>query len=79
MSYVYDVGARALDDIEAGIASDEVKTRFRLLFEEMHDANHRLDDGINRDQIVRRRAAMLERALTAPRKTEGEIAQDLNP
>lgn len=45
----------------------------------MHEANHRLADGINRDQIVRRRAAMLERALTAPRKTEGEIAQDLNP
>ena len=65
MSYAYDVGARALDQIEAGTASDEVKMRFRLLFEEMHEANHRLDDGINRDQIVRRRAAMLDRALEA--------------
>lgn len=63
MSYSFDVAQRARAAMEPDIKDDVLKTRFRLLLESMHDANHKVDDAINRDSQVRRQAAAIDKYL----------------
>jgi len=45
------------------VQDSEVATRFGLLIEEMHEANHKLGDAINKNHQVARQAAKLDSAL----------------
>jgi len=70
MSYVYDVGSRALAIIERHVPLKDydLAMRFRLLWEEMHEANHRLKDAINHDPAVRKKAQALDPLTTEAEK-----------
>jgi hypothetical protein len=53
MSYVYDTMRRVWDErIVPQLNDDELAFRFGALIDAMHSANHRLDDGINKDREV---------------------------
>jgi hypothetical protein len=61
MSYVFDVLERVYAGlIEPSCPFDRVAARFRLLLSEIHEANHRLDDAINKDPQVKKLARLLE-------------------
>ena len=53
MSYVYDAMRRVWDErIVPKLDDDELAFRFGARLDAMHSANHRLDDGINKDREV---------------------------
>ena len=61
MSYVFDVMEKVYAGlIEPHVPHDRIAARFRLLLSEMHEANHRLDDAINKDPRVKKMARLLE-------------------
>lgn len=67
MSYAFDVLSSAWEHLKASLPPEqrdsEVATRFGFLIEEMHDANHRLRDAVNKDESVTADAGRLQRAL----------------
>ena len=69
MSFCYDTMAKAWAQLEAQlpqvVRDGEVATRFGLLIEEMHEANHRLGDAINKDGRVTSQARKLDLAMHA--------------
>jgi hypothetical protein len=68
MSYAFDVfgaaWARLRNELPEGTRDGEVATRFELMLEELHDANHRLGDAVARDERVTRLAGKLQRAMS---------------
>ena len=74
MSFAYDTMSRAWATLEAQlpeqVRAGEVATRFGLLIEEMHEANHRLGDAVNKDARVTRQAQKLDAAMHA--RKEGD-------
>ena len=75
MSYVYDTMRRVWDvEIAPRVDDEELKFRFGALIDAMHSANHRLDDGINKDREVDVAARKLERYVSSSRAT-GERSQ----
>ena len=60
MSYAFDVMSRVFAEHIEGMIESELAFRFRMLFEEMHEANHRLNDAINKDGRVSRAARELD-------------------
>lgn len=67
MSYVFDTlskaWARTRAKLPADVQGTEVVTRFEMLLEELHDANHRLHDAVNKDERCRRFAERLDAAM----------------
>lgn len=67
MSYCYDVLSKAWNQLRERLPEDvrenEVTMRFEFLLEEMHEANHRLGDAINKDGRVSRTANKLDEAM----------------
>jgi hypothetical protein len=75
MSYVYDTMRRVWDErIVPHLGDEELAFRFGALIDAMHSANHRLDDGINKDREVDVAARKLERYVSSSRAT-GERSQ----
>jgi len=65
MSYVYDTMRRVWDDrIAPNLNDDELAFRFGALIDAMHSANHRLDDGINKDREADVAARKLEQYVS---------------
>lgn len=64
MSYCYDVMSKVWAHLQSKLPSEirdsETAERFGFLLEEMHEANHRLGDAMNRDHLVSKKAAKLE-------------------
>ena len=61
MSYVYDTMRRVWDDrIAPTLNDEELSFRFGALIDAMHSANHRLEDGINKDREADIAARKLE-------------------
>lgn len=64
MSYSYDVlsrvWSRLRDKLPKDVADSEEAIRFGFLIEEMHEANHRLGDAINKDRRVSSQASRLD-------------------
>ncbi len=73
VSYCFDILAKSWARLESKlpveVRDSEEAARFGLLLEELHEANHRLGDSVNKDQRVRRQASKLDEAMT----TKGEI------
>ena len=69
MSYCYDVMSKAWAELEQHLPADvrhgELATRFNFLINDMHEANHRLGDGINKDPRVTKSARNLDKAMGA--------------
>lgn len=67
MSHCYDIMAKAWSQFAAQLPKEvregQVATYFGLLIEEMHEANHRLKDAINKDRAVSRTAVKLDNAI----------------
>ncbi len=67
MSYAFDIlsGAWALlkQELPEEHRDGAVATRFGFLLEELHDANHRVNDAINKDARVTADARRLEAAI----------------
>lgn len=67
MSYAFDTMARAWQRLQQALPAEardgEVAHRFGVLMEEMHDANHRLNDAINKDERISSQARRLAEAL----------------
>ena len=70
MSYCYDTMEKAWatlrDKLPADIAHGELAVRFGFLISEMHEANHRLGDAINKDDRVHHSARNLDRLMEKP-------------
>jgi hypothetical protein len=65
MSYVYDTMRRVWDvEIAPKLDDEELVFRFGALIDAMHSANHRLDDGINKDREADVAARKLEQFLS---------------
>ena len=68
MSYSFDTLMRAWRKLEAQLPpetqSGEVAFRFNTMLEEIHEANHRLNDAVNHDARVTKCAMRLDAALT---------------
>lgn len=67
MSYAFDTAARAWAALRAQLPeeqrSGELAYRFEMLLEEMHEANHRQQDAINKDAGVTAKAHRLDKVL----------------
>lgn len=67
MSYAFDTLSRAWSLLQQQLPQEhrdgEIAMRFGFLLEEMHDANHRLNDGINKDGRVTADARRLDAAI----------------
>lgn len=67
MSYAFDVASRAWETLRQQLPEDQrdgkLATRFGFLLEQMHDANHRVGDAINKDIHVTAEARRLNEAL----------------
>lgn len=61
MSYCFDTLMRVYTEKIEPQLEAELAFRFRMVLEEMHEANHRLNDGINKDARVTRMTRALER------------------
>lgn len=71
MSYCYDTMRRVWDErIAPKLDDDELAFRFGALIDAMHSANHRLDDGINKDREVDVAARKLERYVAGQPRAE---------
>jgi len=68
MSYAFDTLSRAWEQLKQQLPPEhrdgEVAMRFGFLLEELHDANHRVNDAINKDERVTADARRLNNALT---------------
>jgi hypothetical protein len=68
MSYVYDTMRQVWDErIVPKLNDDELAFRFGALIDAMHSANHRLDDGINKDREADAAARKLEKYVSGDR------------
>jgi hypothetical protein len=68
MSYVYDTMRRVWDEqIVPKLDDEELAFRFGALIDAMHSANHRLDDGVNKDREADVAARKLERYVSGTR------------
>lgn len=68
MSYVYDTMRRVWDErIVPKLDDEELIFRFGALIDAMHSANHRLDDGVNKDREADVAARKLERYVSGIR------------
>lgn len=67
MSYAFDVLSSAWQGLKEKLPpadrDGEVATRFGFLLEELHDANHRLGDAVNKDARVTADANRLKDAI----------------
>jgi hypothetical protein len=67
MSYSFDTMSRAWaqlsQDLPPAVREGEAAMMFGFLIEAMHEANHQLDDRVNKDPRVSRTAQRLETAL----------------
>ena len=67
MSYAFDTLSRAWEHLKQELPAEHrdgvVAMRFGFLLEELHDANHRVNDAINKDDKVTADARRLEAAL----------------
>lgn len=72
MSYAFDIlsGAWSLlkEELPQGCRDGEIAMRFGFLLEELHDANHRVNDAINKDSRVTADARRLESAIARATK-----------
>ena len=68
MSYCYDTMSKAWATLEQHLPEEvrggELATRFGFLIEEMHEANHRAGDVINKDGRVTAHARKIDNLLT---------------
>jgi hypothetical protein len=68
MSYCFDVLERTWETLRQqlpkDVRDDELATRFGFLLSEIHEANHRLNDGINKDARVTKQASQLDKAAS---------------
>lgn len=68
MSYAFDILSRAFEQLRQGLPPEQrdgaVATRFGVLLEELHDANHRVNDAINKDSRVTAYAQRLDAAIS---------------
>lgn len=60
MSYCYDVMSRVFDEHIYAKLDPRLSMEFSMLIQAMHSANHRLNDGINKDLNVSVAARDLE-------------------
>lgn len=67
MSYVFDTLSQAWNLLREQLPPEtrdgEMATRFGFLLEELHDANHRLNDAVNKDGRARKDALRLQEAI----------------
>lgn len=67
MSYCYDVMSKAWATLAEHLPPDvrhgETAVRFEFLMNEMHEANHRLRDAINKDVRVTKCASNLDKTM----------------
>jgi hypothetical protein len=67
MSYAFDTLSGAWERLKQELPAEhrdgEIAMRFGFLLEEMHDANHRVNDAINKDARVTADARRLEAAI----------------
>ena len=67
MSYCYDTMQKAWgilrNDLPPDVRESELAVRFEFLMSEMHEANHRLNDAINKDDRVTRYARKLDQVM----------------
>ena len=67
MSYAFDILSGAWERLRQSLPPEdrdgEIAVRFSFLLEEMHDANHRVNDAINKDSRVTADARRLQDAL----------------
>ena len=67
MSYCYDTMAKAFETLRNHLPEDvrhgELAVRFSFLISEMHEANHRLGDAINKDARVTNYARRLDETM----------------
>jgi len=67
VSYSFDILSGAWEGIKAKLPQEdrdgEVAMRFGFLLEELHDANHRLNDAVNKDARVTADANRLKDAI----------------
>lgn len=70
MSYCFDTMEKAWgklrEQLPSAVRDSELSVRFEFLIHEMHEANHRLGDKINKDDRVTSHARRLDKAMTAP-------------
>jgi hypothetical protein len=73
MSYCYDTMRRVwTTNIVPKLDDEELVFRFEALIDAMHSANHRLDDGINKDREVDHAARKLEKYVDGPKERSSE-------
>lgn len=67
MSYAFDTLSRAWELLKQELPAEHrdgvVAMRFGFMLEELHDANHRVNDAINKDSRVTADARRLEAAI----------------
>jgi len=67
MSYAFDTLSRAWERLRQELPPEqrdgELAVRFGFLLEELHDANHRVNDAINKDSRVTADTRRLEAAI----------------
>ena len=67
MSFCYDTMAKAWatlrDNLPEDVRDGELAVRFGFLIDEMHEANHRLKDAINKDDRVTKYARKLDELM----------------
>lgn len=74
MSFCYDVLERVFaHHIKPQLKDSEISMRFEMLLSEMHEANHRLRDAINKDEGVNRVARKLDQAMSRA-QAEADLA-----
>lgn len=65
VSYCFDIMSRKWEELRLQLPADvrdsEDAVRFGFLIDEIHEANHRLRDAINKDDRVARAASRLDR------------------
>ena len=77
MSYVYDTMRRVWDErIVPRLDDAELAFRFGALIDAMHSANHRLDDGINKDREVDVATRKLEQYVSGYRAAPSAEIRD---
>jgi hypothetical protein len=67
MSYAFDILSGAWERLKQELPHEqrdgEIAMRFGFLLEELHDANHRVNDAINKDARVTADARRLQEAI----------------
>lgn len=78
MSYAFDILSRAWEQLKQELPPEHrdgvVAMRFGFLLEELHDANHRVNDAINKDSAVTADARRLDSALAKATGQQGGAA-----